>query len=181
MPETVSESFRELLHRFFRTLLFPMRTNPDKQVLGNRPRAMAAKPEFHDLAGAPRAAGCFLTGAPLTNVLRRVGLLVVLGLALPSLRAEPRRPDILFIAVDDLNDWISPLGGHPQALTPNFDRLARQSVLFTNAHCVAPSCGPVRAAIMSTHAGHTWLVESAGGKSLGHFITPGTGAKIRIE
>jgi len=60
-----------------------------------------------------------------------------------------RQPDILFIAVDDLNDWISPLGGHPQTITPNFDRLAAQSMLFTNAHCIAPSCGPVRAAIMS--------------------------------
>jgi arylsulfatase A-like enzyme len=60
-----------------------------------------------------------------------------------------RRPDILFIAVDDLNDWISPLGGHPQTITPNLDRLASRSVLFTNAHCIAPSCGPVRAAIMS--------------------------------
>ncbi len=58
-------------------------------------------------------------------------------------------PSILFIAVDDLNDWISPLGGHPQTVTPNFERLASQSVLFTNAHCIAPSCGPVRSAIMS--------------------------------
>jgi arylsulfatase A-like enzyme len=87
--------------------------------------------------------------------LTRIWILVCLALwlapgwTMSDLHAEPRRPDILFIAVDDLNDWISPLGGHPQALTPNFDRLARQSVLFTNAHCIAPSCGPVRAAILS--------------------------------
>lgn len=66
-----------------------------------------------------------------------------------SLAAAERKPDILFIAVDDLNDWISPLGGNPQTVTPNFARLAARSVTFTNAHCVAPSCGPVRAAIMS--------------------------------
>ncbi|MDA7612658.1 iduronate-2-sulfatase, partial [bacterium] len=39
------------------------------------------------------------------------------------------KPNILFISVDDLNDWISPLGGHPQSITPNFQRLANQSVL----------------------------------------------------
>ena len=67
---------------------------------------------------------------------------------------NPPPPNILFIAVDDLNDWISPLGGHPQTLTPNFQRLASQSVLFTNAHCPAPACGPSRAAILSGIAPH---------------------------
>ena len=42
------------------------------------------------------------------------------------------RPNVLFIPVDELNDWISPLGGHPQTITPNFERLAKISVLFTN-------------------------------------------------
>lgn len=74
--------------------------------------------------------------------------ILLLLLLLPLAAAQPK-PDILFIAVDDLNDWISPLGGHPQTLTPNFERLASQSMLFDNAHCIAPSCGPVRAAIMS--------------------------------
>ena len=59
------------------------------------------------------------------------------------------RPHILFIAVDDLNDWIGCLEGHPQALTPNMDRLAARGILFTNAHCVAPACNPSRAAVFS--------------------------------
>ena len=59
------------------------------------------------------------------------------------------RPNVLFIAVDDLNDWIGCLGGHPQALTPNMDRLAARGVLFTNAHCAAPACNPSRAAVFS--------------------------------
>ena len=59
------------------------------------------------------------------------------------------RPNVLFIAVDDLNDWIGCMGGHPQALTPNMDRLAKRGVLFTNAHCVAPACNPSRAAVFS--------------------------------
>jgi arylsulfatase A-like enzyme len=58
-------------------------------------------------------------------------------------------PNVLFIAIDDLNDWIGCLGGHPQVLTPHMDALARRGVLFTEAHCAAPVCGPSRAAIMS--------------------------------
>jgi len=56
---------------------------------------------------------------------------------------------VVFIAIDDLNDWIACLGGHPQAITPNIDRLAGQGILFTNAHCAAPACKPSRAAIFS--------------------------------
>ncbi|MBX3426212.1 MAG: sulfatase [Pirellulales bacterium] len=51
--------------------------------------------------------------------------------------------------VDDLNDWIGCYDGHPQAETPNLDRLARRGVRFTNAHCAAPLCNPSRAAIFS--------------------------------
>ena len=60
-----------------------------------------------------------------------------------------QKPNVLFIAVDDLNDWIGCLGGHPQALTPNMDRLAKRGVLFANAHCAAPACNPSRAAVFS--------------------------------
>lgn len=64
------------------------------------------------------------------------------------------RPNILFIAVDDLNDWIGCMGGHPQAITPNLDRLARSGVLFTNAHCPAPACNPSRSAIFTGRSPH---------------------------
>ena len=59
------------------------------------------------------------------------------------------RPNVLFIAIDDLNDWLGCFGGHPQAITPNIDRLARRGVLFSNAHCAAPLCGPSRNAIFT--------------------------------
>ena len=65
-----------------------------------------------------------------------------LNLAAASVRAETK-PNVLFISVDDLNDWIGCLGGHPQSKTPNIDRLAASGVLFTNAHCPAPACNPV--------------------------------------
>ena len=58
-------------------------------------------------------------------------------------------PNVLFVAIDDLNDWIGALGGHPQAKTPNLDRLISQSVLFTNAHCAAPVCSASRHALLS--------------------------------
>lgn len=75
-------------------------------------------------------------------------LLFVCLVAATQLRAAGK-PNVLFIAVDDLNDWVGCLGGHPQALTPNMDRLAKRGVLFTNAHCAAPACNPSRAAVFS--------------------------------
>lgn len=62
---------------------------------------------------------------------------------------EPSKPNVLFIAVDDLNNWITPIDGFSNAKTPNFDRLAAKGVTFTNAHCQAPLCGPSRASLMS--------------------------------
>ncbi len=64
------------------------------------------------------------------------------------------RPNVLFIAVDDLNDWVGCLGGHPQARTPHIDRLAATGMLFTNAHCAAPACNPSRTAIMTGISPH---------------------------
>ncbi|MDF1745095.1 MAG: sulfatase-like hydrolase/transferase [Gimesia sp.] len=63
--------------------------------------------------------------------------------------SDSGKPNVLFISVDDLNDWIGCLGGHPQAKTPNIDRLAASGMLFTNAHCPAPACNPSRTAIMT--------------------------------
>jgi len=59
------------------------------------------------------------------------------------------KPNIMFIAVDDMNDWIGPLGGLDIAITPNLDRLAQESLTFTNAHCASPACSPSRLSIMS--------------------------------
>jgi arylsulfatase A-like enzyme len=60
-----------------------------------------------------------------------------------------QRPNVLLIVIDDLNDWVGPLGGHPQASTPHLDRFAASAVTFRNAHCPAPVCNPSRAALMS--------------------------------
>ena len=76
--------------------------------------------------------------------------LVPLALACGGEPAAVKPPNVLFIAVDDLNDWTSQLGGHPQAKTPNIDALAARGVSFSNAHAAAPTCGPSRAAIMTS-------------------------------
>ncbi len=65
------------------------------------------------------------------------------------------RPNVLFIAIDDLNDWVGCLAGHPQAVTPNMDALASRGVLFTNAHCQGPICGPSRASLLSGRYPHS--------------------------
>ncbi|MFT7633307.1 MAG: arylsulfatase A-like enzyme [Mariniblastus sp.] len=62
---------------------------------------------------------------------------------------QTQPPNVLFIAVDDLNDWVGCMDGHPNALTPNIDALAERGTLFVNAHCQAPICGPSRASLFS--------------------------------
>ena len=79
--------------------------------------------------------------------MRRKAIILSLFLAGQLIAAD--KPNVLFIAIDDLNDWIGCLGGHPQTKTPNLDRLAKSGVLFTNAHCASPSCNPSRIAIFT--------------------------------
>jgi choline-sulfatase len=83
----------------------------------------------------------------------------------PAARAD--RFNVLFLAVDDMKDWVNCLGGYEGSVhTPHIDRLARRGMLFTNAHCPSPKCAPSRSAIMtglrpSTTGlydnGHWWL------------------------
>lgn len=63
--------------------------------------------------------------------------------------AQSQGPNIIMISIDDLNDWVGVYGGHPQALTPNIDKLASQSMVFRNASCPGPVCGPSRSALLS--------------------------------
>ena len=82
-----------------------------------------------------------------------LSLLLLFSIAAHS--APPTRDHVLLVTIDDLNDWITCLSdketgqGHPQASTPNLDRLAKHGVLFTNAHCQAPICRPSRTSFLS--------------------------------
>jgi choline-sulfatase len=71
------------------------------------------------------------------------------GALLQPAQAAPQKPNVLFLAVDDLNDWIGCLKTHPQAKTPHIDALARRGTLFSNAHCQSPLCNPSRASLLT--------------------------------
>lgn len=81
--------------------------------------------------------------------------------------SEPPKPNVLFLCVDDMKDWVHCLGGYEGTVhTPNIDRLAKSGTLFTNAHCASPKCAPSRAAILTGRRpsttglydnGHWWL------------------------
>ena len=79
-------------------------------------------------------------------------LIVVLALSFAQVsvaQTSSTKPNVLFIVIDDLNDWVGYLGGNAQSPTPNLDRLARRGVRFTNAHAAATVCNPSRAAVLS--------------------------------
>ena len=69
--------------------------------------------------------------------------------------AAKSKPNVLLVSIDDLNDWVGCLGGHPQARTPNIDRLAKMGTLFKNGHCQSPVCNPSRASMMTGRYPHT--------------------------
>ena len=64
-------------------------------------------------------------------------------------QASAEQPNVLMMVVDDMNDWVGCLGGHPDVATPNIDRLSRRGVLLANAHCAAPVCNPSRVATLT--------------------------------
>ncbi len=64
-------------------------------------------------------------------------------------QSDISKPNVLIISIDDLNNWIEPMGGHPQAKTPNLSRFAENAVTFKNAFCSSPACNPSRTALFS--------------------------------
>lgn len=80
---------------------------------------------------------------------------IIAGLALASVlfsdafsQTKPKY-NVLFVAVDDMNDWIGPFGGYEGIKTPNIDKLAKRGVVFTKAYCPAPACNPSRASLLT--------------------------------
>ncbi len=82
---------------------------------------------------------------------------VVLGpfLALPLRAAERSRPNVVLIVCDDLNDYVTGLGGHPQARTPHLERLAATGVSFSRAYSNNPICAPSRSSFLTGIYPHT--------------------------
>lgn len=77
----------------------------------------------------------------------------------PPASAQPSqsRPNVLFVAIDDLNDWIGGFDGNPQVRTPNFDKFhADGGMAMFNAHSPATVCCPSRTALLTgVHAHKT--------------------------
>jgi len=76
-------------------------------------------------------------------------LTTVLHLLPGCTQKQDKIPNVLFISIDDLNDWTGALDGHPQVITPNLDRLCDQGLLFTNAHCSQAVCTASRNSLLS--------------------------------
>lgn len=89
------------------------------------------------------------TSVSLAKLVAAMALTVIASTISRAAGDSARPLNVLFIAVDDLNDWINPLGGYPRVQTPNLDRLAAQGMLFTRAYCSAPACNPSRASLLT--------------------------------
>ncbi|MBK1879650.1 sulfatase [Pelagicoccus mobilis] len=106
----------------------------------------------------------------MTSLRPLLALASTIIIALSTQASE--RYNVLLISIDDLNDWTGSLGGHPQANTPNIDRLAADGILFENAHCQAPVCQPSRASYMtSRYPSSTGL----------YFLNPGIRSSPALE
>ena len=89
-----------------------------------------------------------------------VVLASLLVLCAPARAADPPKPNVLFVAIDDLRDWVGYLGDK-QVKTPNLDRLAARGLHFTRSYCAAPVCNPSRTALMSgLRPGSTGVYEN---------------------
>jgi len=107
--------------------------------------------------------------------------LLLFQLAICSLQLSASdKPNVLFIAIDDLNIWVTHLGGHPQAITPNIDRLAARGITFENAFCAVPACEPSRAALMSGQ--RPWSTGAyLNGDQWMEIFEPGQGLSARFK
>ncbi len=101
----------------------------------------------------------------ICSSIRSLALLLLICMCCACAQEQaPDKPNVLFISIDDLNDWIEPLGGLDIAITPNFARLANRSMTFTNAHCASPACAPSRLAIMTgVHPARSDVMKNKGG------------------
>ena len=137
------------------------KTWPRERRVGNysttctqRRERMAAGPHPSPLVFSRRE---FLRDSALTVAGTQLALGGTVSCSRPTRRDGP---NVLFIVVDDLNDWVGALGGHPRARTPHIDALAARGVLFHRAYTASPLCGPSRAVVMTGRSPDTTGIYS---------------------
>jgi arylsulfatase A-like enzyme len=98
----------------------------------------------------------------------KLGFLVTLAICatFTTCIGQSKQPNVIMIAVDDMNDWVSSLNDYQMVKTPNLDRMAEMGTLFNNAFCAAPLCNPSRTAIYTGMSpARTGIVNNARNKT----------------
>ena len=98
---------------------------------------------------------------------------LLIATAIQNMVVAEKHPDIVFIIVDDLNDWVGCLGGHPDAKSPNIDALAASGMLFSQAYCNSPQCRSSRTSLnYGVYPFKTGTYFNAKGPSKEKILTP---------
>src|SRR5690349_8069515 len=113
---------------------------------------------------------------------KKLAIIIWMLLSSALLAADAARPNILFIVTDDQAEWAMSCSGHPDAKTPNLDRIAREGVRLTNCFTPTPVCSPSRVAILTSRYGtevgiFDWLNPN---KEPEHGLDPKTPAWPRL-
>jgi arylsulfatase A-like enzyme len=83
------------------------------------------------------------------KTLRLLAAAAASAVFMPAIARIPaKKPNVLFIVIDDMNDFCSVLNGYPGMVTPNFDRLSAVGVTFQTAMAHAPACSPSRSSVL---------------------------------
>ena len=81
-------------------------------------------------------------------------VLLVFALSALLLAGEESKPNVLFIAIDDMNDGITLFGRDRPFKTPHIEKLAKRGVFFSRAYCSSPACNPSRASVLTGKRPH---------------------------
>lgn len=106
-----------------------------------------------------------LTTMPWTGFVVAVTVALAWTGTLRAASPEPPKPNVLFIAIDDMNDWTTLFDKSNPIKTPNLDRLAARGMFFSRGYCAAPACNPSRVSILTGYSPMTTACYDNGGRN----------------